>query len=328
MSVFRLLAWLINLVVGLAMLGGLVGGVLMLAYYKPGPLSDSKTVVIERGSGLPGIAAQLNQAGVIDNPPAAFTLGVLLTGKRGLLKAGEYEFPAQISMAQVAELMAKGQVVVHKVTVVDGTTVKDVLAQLAAEPALTGEISQTPPEGTLLPETYFFNRGDTRDELLKRMQAAGQEALEKAWASRAPDLPVTSKLQVLTLASIIEKETGVPAERARVAGVFVNRLRQGMKLQSDPTAIYPLSNQTGDLGRALTLKDLELASPYNTYYAPGLPPGPIANPGLAALMAAVKPEGHDYLYFVADGSGGHAFASTLEAHNRNVAKWRQLQRGQ
>ena len=328
MSVFRLLAWLINLVVGLAMLGGLVGGVLMLAYYKPGPLVDSKTVVIERGSGLPGIAAQLNQAGVIDNPPAAFTLGVLLTGKRGLLKAGEYEFSAQISMAQVAELMAKGQVVVHKVTVVDGTTVKDVLAQLAAEPALTGQISQTPAEGTLLPETYFFNRGDTRDELLKRMQAAGQEALEKAWASRAPDLPVTSKLQVLTLASIIEKETGVPAERARVAGVFVNRLRQGMKLQSDPTAIYPLSNQTGDLGRALTLKDLELASPYNTYYAPGLPPGPIANPGLAALMAAVKPESHDYLYFVADGSGGHAFASTLEAHNRNVAKWRQLQRGQ
>lgn len=301
----------------------------------PGPLEDTKVVAIERG-GIRQIASTLVEQGVIGAPTLMgmdmqswtdklFIAGVMVSGQRTRLKAGEYEFPAHASMREVAALMSSGTVVVHKITVVEGMTVAEVLAQLKAEPVLEGEITAAPPEGLLMPETYFFNRGDKRAEVLARMQEAGTEALATAWAHRDPALPLTSPQQLLTLASIVEKETGVPAERARVAGVYINRLKRGMRLQSDPTTIYGL-NRSGNLGRALTLNDLKSESPYNTYFVDGLPPGPIANPGVASLEAAARPETHDYVYFVADGSGGHAFARTLNEHNSNVAKWRQIQR--
>lgn len=326
----RLICWLfglIELALVLGLLLAVCAGGLAVYYFMPGPLAVAKTINIERGSGLGGIAVQLEREGVLNTVQGyVFQAGAAATGRRGRLKAGEYEFPANISPAGVTALLASGNVVVHKITVVDGMTVKEVVEALMADTTLTGEVGNLPPEGMLLPETYFFNRGDTRAELLKRMQDAAQKALDEAWANRAPDLPYKTPQEALVMASIVEKETGVAEERARVAGVFVNRLRRGMKLQSDPTAIYPLSNFTGNLGRELSRRDLESTSPYNTYTASALPPGPIANPGLASIRAALRPEVHDYLYFVANGSGGHAFAKTLDEHNRNVANWRQRPR--
>lgn len=327
MSLIRWLFGLIELALVLGLLLAVCAGGLAVYYFMPGPLAVAKTINIERGSGLGGIAVQLEREGVLNTVQGyVFQAGAAATGRRGRLKAGEYEFPANISPAGVTALLASGNVVVHKITVVDGMTVKEVVEALMTDTTLTGEVGNLPPEGMLLPETYFFNRGDTRAELLKRMQDAAQKALDEAWANRAPDLPYKTPQEALVMASIVEKETGVAEERARVAGVFVNRLRRGMKLQSDPTAIYPLSNFTGNLGRELSRRDLESTSPYNTYTAPALPPGPIANPGLASIRAALRPEVHDYLYFVANGSGGHAFAKTLDEHNRNVANWRQRPR--
>lgn len=328
----RIIRWLFGLielaivsVVLLAFVAVGAGGY----YFWPGPLEADKTIVIERGTGAGRIAAQLEQEGVLTTAEGlVFQAGVLATGQRGRLKAGEYVFPAHISPAGVTALLASGNVVIYKITVVEGMTVREVADALKAEQALAGEIGPLPPEGVLLPETYFFNRGDKRADVLARMRKAGVDALAEAWDHRAANLPFKDRQEALTLASIVEKETGVATERPRVAGVFINRLRRGMKLQSDPTVIYPLSNFTGNLNRALTSKDLDTPSPYNTYYVGGLPPGPIANPGLAAIKAVLNPEVNDYLYFVADGSGGHAFASSLDEHNRNVSRWRQLQRRQ
>lgn len=325
MKVIRFVSGLIELAVFLAILLGLVAGALGVYYIMPGKLAETKTAVIVRGAGLMGIAEQLSYEQIISNK-WVFAAGVVVTGQKAALKAGEYEFPPQASMLQVAAIIASGKSVVHKITVVEGETVKDVFAKLAAEPALTGDTGALPPEGTLLPETYFFNRGDARADLVKRMQDAGAKALADAWANRAPDLPLKSAQEALVLASIIEKETGVAAERARVGGVFINRLRQGMRLQSDPTVIYPLSNGTGELGREISRNDLANNNPYNTYVIDGLPPAPIANPGLEAIRAATQPEPNEYLYFVADGTGGHAFAKSLDEHNRNVTRWRQLRR--
>lgn len=326
MGLLRWLFGLIELLLVLGLLGAVAAAAVGVYYFMPGQLAAPKTIVIERGTGMHGIAETLLYEGVFNVEQSyVFQLGTLVTGHRGALKAGEYEFPAAISPAGVTALLASGNVVIHKITVVDGMTVREVAGLLQAEPSLTGEVGALPPEGMLLPETYFFNRGDTRAELVARMRKGAQDALEQAWASRAPNLPLKTMQEALTLASIIEKETGVAAERPRVAGVFVNRLRKGMRLQSDPTAIYPLSNYTGNLGRELTRRDLESASPYNTYTADGLPPGPIANPGLASIRAALNPEEHEYYYFVADGTGGHAFARSLDEHNRNVANWRRVQ---
>ena len=326
MGFIRWLFGLIELVLVLGLLSAAGVAAVGVYYFLPGQLAEPKTIVIERGSGMRGIAETLQYEGVFNVAQGyVFQLGAFVSGQRGELKAGEYEFPANISPAGVTALLASGNVVIHKVTVVDGMTVREVADILKAEPTLTGEVGTLPPEGLMLPETYFFNRGDTRAELVARMRKSAEEALAQAWANRAANLPYRNMQEALTMASIVEKETGVAAERPRVAGVFVNRLRKGMRLQSDPTAIYPLSNFTGNLGRELTRRDLESTSPYNTYTADGLPPGPIANPGLASIKAALNPEEHDYFYFVADGTGGHAFARTLDEHNRNVANWRRLQ---
>ena len=293
----------------------------------PGPLRETATVVVPRGSGLEAIALTLGEAGVVESP-LLFMAGAQLTGAVRDLKAGEYAFAPGVSIDGVLKQLRQGRTVVRRLTVPEGLTVAQVAALLDAEPALSGEIRSRPPEGSLLPETYHFSYGDSRGALVGRMKAAMEMALAEAWRGRDPDLPFESPEQAVTLASIVEKETSVPEERARVAGVFINRLKGGMRLQSDPTVIYALTDGAGELGRPLTRADWKFESDYNTYHADGLPPGPIANPGRAALDAVLKPERHDFLYFVADGSGGHAFARTLAEHNRNVARWRAVQRRQ
>lgn len=289
-----------------------------------GPLPEPAVVVIPRG-GAEAIGVTLAEAGVVGHP-MIFIAAVKLTEAAGPLKAGEYAFPAGASLTDVLKLLREGKTVVHRLTTPEGTTSQQVAALLNAEPALSGDIGDIPPDGALLPETYHFSRGDSRAALLERMRKSMAKVLADAWAARAEGLPFATPEQALVLASIIEKETGVAAERARVAGVFVNRLRLGMKLQSDPTTIYAITQGKAELGRALTRADLRVESPYNTYFADGLPPAPIANPGRAAIAAALNPEKHNLLYFVADGSGGHAFAATLAEHNKNVQRWREAKK--
>ncbi|MGF7173666.1 endolytic transglycosylase MltG [Azospirillum doebereinerae] len=290
----------------------------------PGPLEHAETVVIPRGSGIEAIAITLGDAGVIESP-LLFAAGAKLMGNVRDLKAGEYLFPAAISMEAVLEQMRQGRTVVRRFTVPEGLTSAQVVALLDKEPALTGQVAAVPKDGTLLPETYHYAYGDGRAALVERMRTSMTQALAEVWKNRDEGLPFETAQQILTLASIVEKETGIAAERAKVAGVFINRLEADMKLQSDPTVIYALTGGEGELGRALTRNDWKFESPYNTYQITGLPPGPIANPGKASLQAVAKPEKHEFLYFVADGTGGHVFAKTLPDHNRNVAKWREFQ---
>jgi UPF0755 protein len=306
---------------------GIAAHLLLKCFEAPGPLAEERVVVVPRGSGLAGIAQRLEDGGVIADA-LVFRLAVRFEGAARTLKAGEYSFPAAVSMRGAMELLQSGKTVVRRVTFPEGMTSSELIDLLNAADGMTGEIAAVPPEGALLPETYHYALDDPREMILARMQAGRDEALTTLWPRRAERLPLQTPEEALVLASIVEKETGVADERPLVAGVFVNRLRKGMPLQSDPTVVYGITNGSGPLGRALTRQDLQTPSPYNTYTNKGLPPGPIANPGRAAIEAVLNPVETDYLYFVADGSGGHAFARTLDEHNRNVAKWRQLQRQQ
>jgi UPF0755 protein len=300
---------------------------LLYAFGAPGPLTEEKVVMIPRGAGLNLIAERLEEAGVIESR-WIFIGGVVLEGRERSLKAGEYAFAPGVSAKGVMDLLRRGQTISYALTVPEGRTSAEIVAMLQAEDKLTGDIEEVPPEGSLLPETYHFTRGDTRQGVIDRMRKAMDEAVAEAWAGRAEDLPISTVEEAVILASIIEKETGVADERPLVASVMVNRLRRGMPLQSDPTVIYALTKGAAPLGRELLRSDWAVESEYNTYRVPGLPPGPIANPGRASLEAAVNPAKTDYLYFVADGSGGHAFAESLEQHNRNVAAWRRLRHQQ
>ena len=321
----RLLAGLLATVFLLALVGAGIGLWAAALYRDPGPLPAETNVILPPGSGVARIATLLDDAEVIDHP-WLFAGAVKLRGQTARLQAGEYAFPAGISVEQVIDKLVAGEVVVHRVTIPEGLTVPQVLALVAAAPTLDGEVGDLPPEGSLLPDTYHFRRGDSRAGLIARMTKAMDEALATLWAGRDEGLPLTDPREAVILASIVEKETAVPSERPMVAGVFYNRLKRGMRLQSDPTVVYALSDGSGSLGRLLTRADLGVADPYNTYASDGLPPGPIANPGLDALKAVMHPQATTALYFVADGTGGHAFADTLAEHNRNVARWRKLQR--
>ena len=292
-------------------------------FTRPGPLAEATNVVIAKGSGLEAIARQLAAAGVVPDP-YSFVIGAKL--RQVTLKAGEYAFPAHVTPRDAMAMMADGRTVVHKLTIAEGLTVRQVLQEVEEAEYLAGTVSRKPAEGSLLPETWHLSRDDSRDEVVARMEKSMRQMLDQAWAGRAPDLPLTSKEQVLVLASIVERETGVKSERPLVAAVFLNRLRLGMRLQSDPTVIYGVSGKLGVLDRPISRADLDNPHPWNTYVHDGLPPTPIANPGRASIEAVLNPAKSDALYFVADGTGGHVFARTLDEHNRNVAKWRKIER--
>jgi UPF0755 protein len=298
---------------------------LMMEARKPGPLIADKTVNIVREDDGGSIAEQLERAGVIDSA-TRFTLLTLLDGYRNVLKRGEYEFKAGVSMNEIESLLAGHHVVLHKFTVPEGLTSEQIVQRLHDDDVLTGDVKETPREGSLMPDTYKFERGVSRQSLLTQMAKAQTKIVDQIWKSRAPDLPLRSPFEMVTLASIVEKETGKPDERPRVADVFLNRLQRHMRLESDPTIVYGLVFGKGTLGHSITKAEVNQPTAYNTYLIDGLPPGPISNPGKAALEAVVNPVRSKDLYFVADGTGGHVFADTFEQHLKNVAHWRQIEK--
>ena len=292
----------------------------------PGPLAEDKMVNIPRGLGIRDIADLLQREGVIDQP-YVFMGGVIALKARGELKYGEYQFTKNSSVADVVDTITEGKVIQHAVTVPEGLTSEQIVARLLENDGLAGQIKEIPREGTLLPETYRFTRGMTREQIIQRMQQAHRRVLQEVWERRMQDLPVKTPEQLVTLASIVEKETGRPDERTRVAAVFVNRLKSRMRLQSDPTIIYGLTGGKGSLGRPILRSEIEQPTPYNTYVVDGLPPGPIANPGRASLEAAANPARTKELYFVADGTGGHVFSENYTEHQKNVARLRGIEHG-
>jgi UPF0755 protein len=323
LSFFRWVLFFIVLLVTLMGGAWFIGQSMLVAQ---GPLERTKNVLIPRGSGPTTMAKVLQEQGVISHP-RLFRIALMVDPTPKTIKAGEYEMPAHISMAALVELLQSGKVVQRRLTIPEGTTTAEIIDLVRKTDALAGDITVDVKEGDLLPETYFYSRDDTRDGVLLRMKEAMEKTLDEAWRKRAAGLPYASKRDAQIMASIIEKETSVSGERPKVAAVYVNRLRAKMKLESDPTTIYGVTGGKGMQGRELTRADLQSSSPYNTYVVIGLPPGPICNPGRASILAAVAPAPRERsLYFVADGQGGHAFASNVYEHNRNVARWREIQR--
>jgi len=292
----------------------------------PGPLPEDKIVNIPSRAGMTDIADTLQREGVIDNNRWAFIGAVFALKARSELKPGEYLFQKNASLRDVIGTIVEGKVVQHAVTIPEGLTSEQIVARLSDNDIFSGSVREIPREGTLLPETYKFPRGTTREQVIARMQQAQKRALADIWERRSQDLPIKTPEQLVTLASIVEKETGKPDERSRVAAVFVNRLRQKIKLQSDPTIIYGLVGGKGTLGRPIKRSEIQQPSPYNTYVVDGLPPGPIANPGRASLEAAANPARTRDLFFVADGTGGHAFSDSYDQHQKNVAKLRAMEK--
>ena len=319
------LRWLLGLLGALALLAGLAAWQGQRVYRAPGPLVAPKTVVVPRG-GNEGIARALAAAGVIEDP-RAFAIATWITQVQGKpLRAAEFAFPAHASLEQVLQILRDGRPVQRRLTIAEGLSAKQILALVERTEGLTGE---TPAiaEGALLPETYAFQYGDPRAGVVRRAEQAMTTTLAEAWEKRAEGLPLATPREALILASIVERETGIAEERPRIAAVFLNRLKRGMPLQSDPTVIYAAA-QGGPFDRAITRADLDRDSPFNTYRVRGLPPAPIAAPGKDAILAVTRPATTDDLYFVATGDGGHAFSRTLEEHNRNVARWRARSQGQ
>jgi UPF0755 protein len=305
-------------VIGLVLAGWSVWG--------PGPSTarlDPTQVVVPAGGGLAGTARALKGAGVIRSDLAFMTLATA-TGAARRLQAGDYEIPARASLAAVLDMIRHGEVARRYITIPEGYTAQDARAVLRRATFLTGE-APLPAEGALLPETYQVTPGESRRAVLQRMATARDALLDRLWRARAAGLPYATPQQAVILASVVEKETALPSERPRIAAVFINRLRKGMRLESDPTVIYGLSGGA-PLGHGLTASELASPSPYNTYRVAGLPPTPIANPGRASLAAALDPARTADLFFVADGTGGHVFASTFDAHRANVARWRVIER--
>ena len=317
---------LLSLVLLMLLVGGITFVVGKQRFEMAGPLAQERIVVIPRSSGVRDIADQLEREGVIDQP-WLFVGGVVMLKARDELKFGEYQFGPRASLREVVGIITQGKVVQHTFTIPEGLTSEQIIARLSENDVLTGNIRDIPREGTLLPETYKFTRGMSREQMIQRMQQQQKRVVQEIWDRRMADLPIRSVEQLVTLASIVEKETGKPEERTRVAAVFLNRLKQKMKLQSDPTIIYGLVGGKGTLGRPIMRSEIEQPTAYNTYVIEGLPPGPIANPGRAALDAVANPARTKELFFVADGTGGHAFADNYEQHQKNVARLRAIEQG-
>jgi len=320
-----------NAVFTLLLLVFIVGGAAAVIgktrFEAPGPLTEDKMVVIPPRSGMIDIADLLKREGVIDEHRLIFIGGVFALKARSELKAGEYLFPKHASVRDVLETIVDGKVVQHQLTIPEGLTSEQIVARLLESDTLSGNIKDVPREGSLLPDGYHFNRGFTREQLLQRMRQAQDRLVREVWERRNPDLPLKTPEQLVILASIIEKETGKPEERTRIAAVFANRLKQKMRLQSDPTIVYGLVFGKGSLGRPLSKADVAQPTPYNTYVIDGLPPGPISNPGRASIEAAANPARTKEVFFVADGTGGHAFAETYDQHLKNVARLRAVEHG-
>lgn len=313
------------LVIGLLVIGGIVvyGA---SQFYGDGPLTAETTFRVEAGSGLSSIGPRLEEQGLISNQ-YIFQIGSRVADVPGTIKQGDFRIPAGASMADILTELTTGDPIRYAVVIPEGWTSWEAVQRLNADSNITGEISTLPPEGSILPGSYDYVPGDTRQSVLDKMQTAMATELAAVWESRQPDLPLETPEQLLILASIVEKETGVPTERPQVAAVFVNRLREGMRLQSDPTIIYGITKGQSTLGRGLRRSEIEAQTPYNTYQIEGLPPTPIANPGIDALKAVAHPDSHDYLYFVAKGATpreGHVFAETYAEHQDNVAQYRRI----
>jgi UPF0755 protein len=295
---------------------------------KPGPLGTSVVFAVPKGEGVSVMSERLEREGVIDDRPIFMTSILYFKYLRGTgnVKAGEYEFRKNATMREVLDTLVQGRSIEHKVTLAEGLTSQQIVEKIMANPDLHGDITEIPAEGSLLPDTYKFGRDDTRQDIIERMRAAQAKFLAKLWEERDPDIVVQTPEEALVLASIVEKETGRADERPHIASVFQNRLRKNMRLQSDPTIIYGLVGGKGMLDHPIQQDELDRDTPYNTYKINGLPPTPIACPGRAAIEAVLKPAKTKDLYFVADGTGGHVFAASLEEHNKNVVKWRKVER--
>ena len=313
---------MVGVLAALVMGAGLYFGAIQ--FNAEGPLTEPKTILISRGADLQSIAGLLARQNIIDSS-RVFSTGIWLSKTAGKLKAGEYLFEARASMRDVMNVLISGKAILHAFTVPEGLTSEQIVIRLLDAPILSGEVDVIPDEGTLLPETYKYSRGTTRKQIIDQMRRAQERTVAELWARRASDLPITTLAEFVTLASIVEKETGKADERPLVAAVFINRLRRNIKLQSDPTILYGLFGGKGKPpDRPIYRSDINSKTPFNTYVIEGLPPGPISNPGRAALEAVANPSRTADLFFVADGTGGHAFSATLEEHNRNVVRWRRV----
>ena len=321
----------ILIIVGIAVfvlaLAGAGAGYLGYRHYQaPGPTAGGEPTIVQLRSGMGGaaIAGELKEAGVIRHV-WAFRAAAKLSGAESALKAGEYEIPPGASLKEIIDILTSGKSILYPLTIPEGLTTNQILRLVGEAPHLEGELTETPGEGELLPETYMYSRGETRDAIVRRMAVAQTSLLDEIWSDRALELPFDTREEAVILASVVEKETGLAAERPRVAAVFVNRMRRNMRLESDPTIIYGLTGGE-PLGRGLRRSELDRVTPYNTYKVDGLPPTPIANPGRASIEAVLNPPETDDLYFVADGEGGHVFATNYRDHQRNVAAWRRIER--
>ena len=331
--VLKLLNGILTLIV-VALLG--VGGTvyyMQAAVDSEGPLAEAKLLVVPRNDGTQDIAERLEKQGIVGDK-RMFLAGLytmraasLMPGGRTFnLKAGQYEIKPHASIRSIVETLSEGRAVLTKITIPEGLTSYQIVERLKADQSLSGDVREIPAEGTLLPETYSLPGGSPRQTLIDMMQAAQKKLIDQLWAERQEKLPLKTPAEAVTLASIVEKETGRNDERDRVSGVFVNRLRKGMKIQSDPTILYGLAQGKVRWGKTIYASDKNSRTAHNTYFISGLPPTPICNPGRAALEATLKPAATPDLYFVANGQGGHVFATTLKDHDANVLKWRQIER--
>jgi UPF0755 protein len=299
----------------------------MSAYEEKGPLTANTNFIVRNGAGIQEIASSLERSNIVTDGRVFRFMSEAYLEDNDTLKAGEYEIKAGSSMQEVMQLLKSGKSILYSVSLPEGLTVKQMFSRLSTDPVLEGDLpAQVPAEGSLRPDTYKFSRGTKRAEIIAQMAAAQKVLVDQIWDKRDPNLPISSKEEFVTLASIVEKETGIADERSRVASVFINRLEKGMRLQSDPTIIYGIFGGDGKpADRPILKSDLDKSTPYNTYLIKGLPPTPIANPGRAALEAVANPSRTSDLYFVADGTGGHVFAGTLDEHNSNVRRWRKIE---